>query len=250
MYPSEQLFNELRALGPYPEGVVPVPAQMRGLGFFPGGLGVYQELESRVPPLFPFGQVMIVGQDFDTHENFQVSLTRGEEDRRGGTWGNLLSFLRRCEIPWSSCFFTNVYMGLRASGKNTGTFVGSRAHEFRVGCERFFIRQLAVARPKLLLVLGLPAAEFLSRLSVDLRGWDGDSWKAVDECAVGPLVSDVAFGDGAMRIAAVAALVHPSLRNGNVRFRHYREMSANAAEEAIVRDAIERIGGIGRLLGS
>jgi hypothetical protein len=241
LYPSEQLFDELRALGPYPEGVVPVPAQMRGLGFFPGGLGVYQEVGSRIPPPFPFGQVMAVGQDFDTNENFQVSLRRGEEDRRGGTWGNLLGFLRRCGIPWSSCFFTNVYMGLRGSGKNTGTFIGSRSPEFRSACERFLIRQLAVQQPKLLLCLGLPAAEFLSRLSVDLRGWDGDSWKAIDGCAVGPLAVGVEFRGG-MRIAAVAALVHPSLLNGNVRFRHYRGMHGSAAEEAIVRDAIERSG--------
>jgi len=87
-YPTVALFEELRTLPGYPRETIPVPEQIPGLAFFPGGRGVYQPPGVRELPPFPFGGVLVLGQDFDTLSNYRDSLNRGEEDRRGGTWGN------------------------------------------------------------------------------------------------------------------------------------------------------------------
>src|SRR6476620_10366128 len=141
-YPTVELFKEMSRISSYPAGIVTVPSQIPGLAFFPGGRGVYQEGGRSELPDFPFHQVMVVGQDFDTLKNFRKSSQHGEENRDVGTWGNLLPLLDRAGIPRTACFFTNVYMGLRTTGKNSGPFIGSRSEAFRATCQSFFLRQL------------------------------------------------------------------------------------------------------------
>src|SRR5262245_13937158 len=127
-YPTEMLFAETQRMA-YPNGVVRVPELIPGLAFFPGGRGVFQE--RREKPDFPFGKIMLVGQDFDTVENFNDSLRHGEEDRNYGTWQNLLKLLARVGISPTSCFYTNAYMGLREKGPNTGPTPGQESLSFQ-----------------------------------------------------------------------------------------------------------------------
>ena len=63
---AEQLWRQMHStVLPFPKGVVDVPEPIRGTAFFPGGLGMWLEESSR-PENFPTGQIMVVGQDFNT----------------------------------------------------------------------------------------------------------------------------------------------------------------------------------------
>jgi uracil-DNA glycosylase len=242
-YPTEKLFQDLSSIDAYPTGMERVPSQIPGLGFFPGGRGVYQETGSRDPPPFPFHEVMIVGQDFDTVQNYQASRCRGEEKRQSATWRNLLKLLDDSNIPKTACFFTNAYMGLRSSGKNTGPCLGSRSEAFRDTCRSFFMRQLAVQEPRAILCLGTQVTRFLAGCSADLRAWTAGSFRSIDSsCA--SVVFDVHFAD-ARSVLAVVALVHPSFRAANLGRREYGDCQGACAERRMLRDAMAHIGGIG-----
>ena len=241
-YPTVELFRELSRISSYPDGVIPVPSQIPGLAFFPGGHGVYQEEGLFELPAFPFYQVMVVGQDFDTLKNFEKSLKRHEENRGVGTWGNLLPLLDRAGIPRAACFFTNAYMGLRATGRNVGPGVGSRSEAFSATCQSFFLRQLALQQPRLILCLGAQVARFLARCSSDLQAWSNGSFDSIDSTNSGVLFN-VGFNDG-QPVQAVVALVHPSFRPANIGRRRYRDDRGEAAELGLLTEAIAKSGGI------
>jgi uracil-DNA glycosylase len=241
-YPTVELFQELSRISTYPDGVVPVPSQIPGLAFFPGGHGVYQEEGLFELPAFPFRKVMVVGQDFDTLKNFEKSSKRHEENRNVGAWGNLLPLLDRSGIPRAGCFFTNAYMGLRATGRNVGPSVGSRSEAFRATCLSFFLRQLELQEPRLILCLGAQVARFLAHCSSDLQAWSGGSFASIDSTNSGVLFN-VGFGDR-QPVPAVVALVHPSFRSANIGRRRYRNDRGEAAEQALLIEAIARSGGI------
>jgi hypothetical protein len=140
-------------IAPWPKGVAAVPEPIQGTAFFPGGYGLWQE-GSTTMGAFPTDGVMIVGQDFNSLAAYERARIKGSEIGTSTTWRNLIPILAEAGVPAETCFFTNVYMGLRDGGKETGRFPGSRDHDFVARCSRFFDRQLAVSRPKLILVLG------------------------------------------------------------------------------------------------
>jgi len=243
LYPSVHLFNELDRIAIYPDGVVAVPCQIPGLAFFPGGRGVYQKEGCLDLPTFPVGGVMIVGQDFDNVDGFNYSLKQGEENRASvPTWRNLLGLLDRCQIPKTACFFTNAYMGLRATGKNTGPSPGTRHAEFRAMCEEFFSRQLAMQLPRLLLALGMEVANFIARCSPNLHGWAAKDWKSLDS-SNSAIVFDARIEAGGFLLPAAVALTHPSYRPKNVLLRRYHGLRGDSAEQALLADAVVHAGG-------
>lgn len=62
-HPVDRLFDRLRDISPYPDGVVPIPDPIEGTAFFPGGAGLWgTEPDTPLPPM-PIGQVMIPGHD-------------------------------------------------------------------------------------------------------------------------------------------------------------------------------------------
>ena len=173
-HPVDALFQHLQEIAPYPEGVAPVPKRMAGTAFFPGGSGLWGTTPNQPLPPMPTGQVMILGHDFDNEAGFQESLFAQGENLKGPTWRNLLWLLRQVNLPAEACFFTNVYMGLRAGdAKVTGRFPGSRHPHFVEQCQTFFIRQLQAQRPRLILTLGIQVPSVLAPLSPDLASWRG-----------------------------------------------------------------------------
>lgn len=154
--PAKQLWHEItKAVSPFPEGVEDVCVPIEGTAFFPGGLGLWLP-ENGTPVPFPSGQIMIVGQDFNSKRAYAEALQKGTEvgPNPTATWRELLNVLRLSGISLDRCFFTNLYMGLRTEKPETGRFPGARDKEFVARCINFFKRQLEVARPKLILTLG------------------------------------------------------------------------------------------------
>ena len=58
----------------------------------------------------------------------------------------------------------------------------------------------------------------------------------------GPVLNDVVFRGVDDHSCSIVALVHPSMRNSNVRHRRYGDLTGNEAELAMVREAVLRSG--------
>ena len=241
-HPVERLFRSLKTVEPYPEGVVPIPERLPGTAFFPGGMGLWHPNEGDPPPM-PIGGVMVLGHDFYSEAGFRRFVARGESTK-GPTWRNLLALLARVGLGPERCFFTNAYMGLRAGSQNTGRFPGARDPGFVGRCRDFLAEQLRAQKPRLVLTLGSHVPAVLAPLSKDLSPWlKAASLRAIDE-AGHPLIPAARFAPGFD--VAVAALVHPSIRWASVLRRRYKGLSGDAAEVAILEDALKASGMDGR----
>ena len=141
----------------YPPGMSPFPFRLTGQGFFPGGDGLWRsetELHRPSSGLLPVGGAVFVGNDFGTLPSFRKLRSKGFENPL--TWKHLKERIRRAGLPPSQMFFTNAIMGLRSSN-------GARALDKRIWandpafidfCGKFFAYQMAVLRPRLVVILG------------------------------------------------------------------------------------------------
>ena len=235
-HPIEYLFQQLAAFV-YPQGVIGVPDRIPGTAFFPGGSGLWRERPSDPLPPMPLERVMVLGNYFDTEDGYRRSRQEGDE-LYTPTWNNLLALLESVDIQREDCFFTNIYMGLSIGDRNTGPSPGAKNAEFKRRCESFLAEQIAAQKPRLILTLGRFVPKFIAALSPGLAAWRRcASFSELDDS--GPLKQDVQF-DGSMdRATVVVALVHPSLRNGNVWRRRYQEWTGNDAELAMLKKAVK-----------
>jgi len=249
MHPVDQLFAAMSTVKPYPAGVVPVPARIPGVAFFPGGAGLWGAKGGAPLPPMPVGGVMVVGQDFHSETAFTASLAQGTEVpdtprdsyKIPPTWIGLRRLFKEAGIPLERCFFTNAFMGLRTGTGTTGRFPGSRDEGFVDRCQRFLHRQIDAQRPSVIVTLGLWVPRFIARLSPQLASWQAvASVKQLD--AAGPVVHEVGFGNGALPPCTVVALTHPSLRDSNVRRRRYGGLEGHAAELRMLEEATRTAG--------
>ena len=218
-----------------------MPHRLPGTAFFPGGMGLWQAGDSPSP--MPLGGVMVLGHDFYSEAGYRRFLESRGESTRGPTWRNLLELLHRVGVGPERCFFTNAYMGLRAGSQNTGRFPGARDGGFVERCRVFLGEQIRAQSPRLILTLGSHVPAVLAPLSEDLAPWlKAASLKALDEAAY-PLVPDARFPRG-LRVT-VAALVHPSIRWASVLRRRYAGLEGDAAEMALLKDAVRSSGIVG-----
>jgi hypothetical protein len=250
-HPVQALFAALPAVEPFPEGVVRMTGRISGTAFFPGGAGLWDTDATRPLPPMPTNGVMILGHDFHSQAAFEKSIRKGGEvqiDSVGAasstvpSWTNLFRMLRDFGIPTRRCFFTNVYMGLRAADKTTGRFPGARDAAFVDRCRMFFSRQLEAQRPRLILALGAWVPPFLAPLSDQLADWASlRSLHAIDQGK--PVRHAVTFRGAAAPQCSVVCLTHPSLHGPNVGRRAYASLNGVHAEQAMVADGI-RVSGV------
>ena len=184
----------------------------------------------------PVGGVMVLGHDFYSEAGYRRFLADRGESTRGPTWRNLLALFARVGLRPELCFFTNAYMGLRAGSANTGRFPGARDPNFVERCRLFLAEQIGAQQPRLVLTLGSHVPAVLAPLSEDLVPWrDARTLTRLDERGAS-LVPDVSFPGGVR--ASVTALVHPSIRPASVLRRRYRGLAGDAAEVALLEDAM------------
>lgn len=239
----ESLFASMSDVAPYPAGVVALPARLPGVGFFPGGAGLWNVSPGHPLPPMPVRGVMVLGHDFHSEDAFAKSLAEGTEVRLSPTWPALLRLLKVSSIPYESCFFTNAYMGLRRGSATMGRFPGSRDAGFRDRCRRFLLRQLGAQKPTLILTLGRWLPEFIAPLSPQLQPWaKAKSFSAID--AASPVMSQVRFDGADAPPCTVVALTHPCLRGPNVRWRRYGALLGHAAEVEMLRSAAAGLDGV------
>lgn len=230
MTDTETLFAHARQLH-YPDTMQMIAGEISGLAFFPGGRGTYNNDETLRDK-----DIMLLGQDFDTEENFEKARAAGQEDKKkNATWRNLLALLKETNVDPRNCFFTNAIMGVRKEGKGTGKSPAFKDKEFIEECRELFLKQLKVQRPKAVFVLGLQVIKFLAGTSAELASWEKvKNFKSFDDGG-NQVKRDVKFNNGV--IANIVVLTHPSLRNVNVRFRSYQGLSGHEAELKMVKDA-------------
>lgn len=210
---------------PYPPGVLAVPEPIARTGFFPGGLGLWLEQDDALYPLPK--EFMVVGQDFNTFATYERARTCGSEVNSSSTWRNVRKIFPKLNVPLMDCFFTNVYMGLRAVGPETGRFPGARDRGFVGRCINLFKRQLEVAQPKIILTLGAEAPRILGH---NIFGFQPP--RAISRCdqTYGPFI--VKHGK-----VALVALTHPALYFANVARRRFGDRTGIQAEGAMVQAA-------------
>ena len=242
-HPVDALFRQLQKVSPYPEGVVPVPKRIAETAFFPGGAGLWGTQANQPLPPMPIGQVMILGHDFDTEAGFHESLYAQSENLKCPTWRNLLWLLDQVGIPAETCFFTNLYMGLRAGhAKVTGRFPGSRYPRFVKQCRTFLTHQIKAQRPRLILTLGAHVPSAIAPLSPDLADWSGfQRFQDLDEGGHA-LIPRVHFAKALNVQSTVVALTHPSLWHRCVMTRRYGNLAGKAAELTLLQNAMEMAG--------
>lgn len=179
---------------------------------------------------------MVLGHDFHSVAVYRASLELGRESETQPTWRNMLELFRRVPVDPEECFFTNVYMGLRAMGQ-TGPFLGAADSTFVIHCIELLGAQLSERRTSLVITLGMHVPPLLSCLSRDLSDWtELGGIKNLDSAH--PVRTEVRVSENPASTATVVALIHPSLRHRSRPFRSYRGMVGDDAEVAMLRDAL------------
>ena len=234
----EDLWKRHQTVAPYPAGCLPVPEPIAGTAFFPGGFGLWNPEKKAPPPRLPVAGVMVLGHDFHSEAGYRASLAAGAEPDTQPTWRSLLGWLAEAEIEPATCFFTNVYMGLREGAATTGRFPGASDTAFVERCRRFLREQLEAQRPRLVLTLGVWVPRLLAPLGgAALEPWlEATTFATIDGSAgTGALRRDVPLFSGGT--CTVAALSHPSFWPRSAATRRYRDESGHEAHGSLLRDA-------------
>lgn len=241
---AKKLWREIhKFVLPFPDGAVKVRKAIPGTAFFPGGYGLWLRKDSPTYDI-PTGQIMIVGQDFNSVRIHEEALLNGTEVCTSATWRELLKILKATGISVNQCFFTNLYMGLRKGPPETGRFPGAKDKDFEERCLTFFNTQLEMARPKLIIVLGLEPFRVLAKkpfnLPVDsaLRAPSNErvTWKNINLTECNKIYRGVKLVHGS---TTIVLLTHPSYYKRNVKNRNYKGLSGEAAETRMIADGLK-----------
>lgn len=231
----EILYKKIHIVEPYPEIVKPVDKMIDITAFFPGGKGLWLEEETDILPT-----ILVLGKDFSNVEEYKSMLRSESNDLKCTTWRNLRKLFKEANIDLKNCFYSNVFMGLRVANKSTGDFPWFKDKSFVRRNLEFLLYQIEIIKPKVIITLGRPASEMISKLSqTDLKCWkDG---KALSEENNG-LKTSVSFNN---HICTCVALEHTSMNHFNINRRVYVNKNGkhygHTAEVEMLKDATNNI---------
>ncbi len=140
---------------------------IQGTAFFPGGTGLWRGdgYFGPDPQYFPECPVMFVGHNFDSIEAHEASQSRGGEVG-SFFWKILKGYLHAAALSPEECFFTNVLMGLKP-GSALGPMPSVPGYQEQ--CLHFFLRQVAIVRPRAIVALGNHARALITKAARDVR---------------------------------------------------------------------------------
>ncbi|EKD26257.1 MAG: hypothetical protein ACD_79C01298G0002 [uncultured bacterium] len=233
----EHLFQQLdEIVTAYPATICRMEGMLPGTAFFPGGQGLFIANPEHKPE-FPFGKIMVLGQDFDNATGFRSTIQNGDYDELNTpTWRIMLPLLKNVGINLSTCFFTNAIMGVRNAEGNIGTSPAFNSPEFLQQCQDFFIHQLTIQKPKLVIVLGKNVARFLLPLSENFNAWKPCELSAFRQ-RQNWILNNVSFESITDYSARFLFLIHPSMLNSNVKRITYGTLSGKDAVHLLLRNA-------------
>jgi hypothetical protein len=135
-------------------------------GFFPLGNGILN-LDLKSNESF---NLLILGNDFGT-ENYlsecQSNHNR-EFENKYPTIRNLKSQLKNIDLR--STFFTNLHLGVRQSGTNIKRVVDLKC-DYQDICYNFFIQQLKIIKPSIVLCLGNEVRNLIATKTCEKGAW-------------------------------------------------------------------------------
>lgn len=169
------------------------------VGFFPLGYGVLNYAPNAVLTSLNTCNVFVLGNDFGTI-GYTDKLTDRKEKSTNATIRNLISE-HGLNLNVETTFFTNFFMGLRDSDKQTGIKDGIQK-EFQVFCLEFLKMQLEHTKPKLVLILGKEVLGTLRELN---------ELPKLNEPPYTPTLADT----GVFKGYSVMAIPHPSSAHFN-----------------------------------
>jgi hypothetical protein len=188
----------------YPDGILACPGSYCAIGgqsFFPGGKG-------HTGNDLPVGGVMYLGHNFDKIGGFKDSVSRGYEENL--TWRSVRSSVLPI-LEEKRIWFTNYFMGVLTRSSNIGALDQTEGFaDYESDCWNFFKLQIALQRPRVIVVLGKEVVRTLS--STNRLGFSG--WNLGKSQAFGPLrliahKMKLRHSDGVSETQVVAAY-HPS----------------------------------------
>ncbi len=208
-------------------GLVPVPRQLPGLGFFPGGDGLWKLLGRAEPTDRNPKPIMVVGSTFGSLK--ELNSLPFEEDRhnKSKTWEPLLTLFRHAGVPPDRCFFTNAYPGvLRSDGNVVQLHPAKLDANYMKEARKFFQAQLQYMQPRLVLFLGLLGPYVLGEDLLSQTGWaqqlhpeEGKIGRIGNVDLAGKSVClDLIIPD-VLHPVTLALLLHPCHRAPNIRHR-------------------------------
>ncbi len=234
----ENLLDRLKEIENDPAQMQMVHCGIKGMAFFPGGRSLFGIDDRTISNM----EIMILGQDFDTLDKYQIAVQNGEEDiLKNKTWKNLSKILEISNIPLMSCFFTNCLMGVRLTESAIGVSPGFKDLNFVKSCQELFLFQLALQKPKVVFALGIQVAKFLSPLSKDIEGWKSiNSFLNLDSSNESSVKKNVQFEFNNNKISVdIVLLMHPSARKFNLDKRTYKGLHGMDAQIQMIRDVYQ-----------
>jgi hypothetical protein len=236
---TNRIRNRLRELCRHPRDGIQTVCRWKENepGFFPAASGFAANPQ---PPV----RTMMLGNNFGDADYYEDFMAGRKRDVKGKTWINLQRLLRRVDKPQLSeenCFYTNGFMDLMPKGM-LGMTPGAKDKTYRSDCLEILKEQMREQQPASVICLGGEARELLSQCSHELAvSWKGQSLKDIDADGL-QIVTAVL--DGVALPVTVAALLHPSMRHGNLHRRRYLDVSGlhfanNEAEVKVLRRVAE-----------
>ena len=221
---SEKLWSEYRNFGfTYPiNKILPITKRVEGTAFFPGGSGLWENSDEEI-------DILVLGQDFGTEEYYNKILAdETVKDTDCQTWINMLKLFKKAGIKAERCFFSNVFMGVRADNNMTGPLIrkSPEYNDYRNKSIEFLKEQIKIINPKIIMVLGLEPAKILVD-ALSLEEWS--SAKKISD------ITTIAKAEFMWEEYLCVALSHPSLRNSNKRFRKYKSWNKDNCSDVEVK---------------
>jgi hypothetical protein len=237
--PSARLFTLTKECPvPLPSGVVPAPYQLAAPDFWPGGLGH----DPSTP--FPHGGIMCLGHNWGVPSDWDDTLRNGAAVlKTNSTCRATLGLFARCDVPPRDVFLTNFFVHLMDAESPVGPFRGTGDAEYEKWTRMVFAAQIEAMRPRAVFVLGMHVPPLLAPMAAEFRAWARHRTLACLDTAGAAFVPRVTLsGDGWSHTFAASVLTHPSYRHINAKHRRYKGLVGDAAEMAMIHDALDDSG--------
>jgi len=223
---------------PLPSGVVPVPYQLAAPDFWPGGLGH----DPSVP--FPHGGIMCLGHNWGIPSDWDDTLRNGAAVlKTNSTCRATLELFVRCRVPSRDVFLTNFFVHLMDAESSIGRFHGTGDGKYEAWTRTVFAAQIEAMRPCAMFVLGMHVPPLLAPMAAEFRPWVRHrTLSALDASGTAFVPHVTLSGNGWSHTFAAAILTHPSYRHINAKHRRYKGLTGDAAEVAMIRDALDTRG--------
>ena len=220
-----------------------------GTGFFPFTDGLYKKNNPNAK--FPKGQIMVLGQDFGNEFYVEdlISKFGGDElnNKRSSTWRTIENiYVKKYNLKLEYCFFTNVLMDLREGNTSmTGNFVDRLVKKRKLNENNllnknldFFIEQLKMQQPKIIICLGNAVVDFISQLSFSDCIEPKIKEKKISEIDFISVIKNTKINY--LENVKLVFFTHPSNWKLNIKHRKYNNnLTASEAEKAMLKDAMK-----------